>query len=354
MRQVRPLDPLKAKKRQRNLVVVFALIAALVLDDSATPGQQFIGTSLTPYFAAAGICAALGLASWYYYQRMIPKELQKEFKASAQTWSWTTSQLDIPPSLVFAFGVGFLATELVVSPALAFVTILAYLAVGLLAYLRARGKWASPYFVTVVFYSVSTTAAPFGGVLAVHPNYLVQFGVSLYLARSAAYLFFMASFTGLTMSTVYLAASSWRTRLLMNNRLSIMDLEDIQGMATAQLSRVPGVDMTTLDSALSDIPATHEMFREGNFAVTLALGWAVIERILLQLQSGEKPMEAARKLGFWQQSLSDVYIARNKQAHRGYKASSMEALDTLKEIKRLLEFLANRASSGNSAEPSSS
>jgi len=147
------------------------------------------------------------------------------------------------------------------------------------------------------------------------------------------------------MSTVYFAASSWRTRLLMSNRLSIKDLEDIQGMATAELNKVPGVDMTTVDSALSDLPATHKMFREGNFAVTLALGWAVIERILLQLQRGEKPMDAARQLGFWQQSLSDVYNARNKQAHRGYKVSYTEALDTLKEIKRLLEFLANRAGS---------
>jgi len=328
------------RRRQAALVVIFLLIAGSSLDYLVNIGDQGLSVNQFPYLLIAGVSVFAAAFSWYYYQREIPPNLKREFKKSSEQWTGAV-QLDSPPAYIFAIAALFNATTVIASPVVGIATDLVYLAISSFAYMRYKERFSSPYFITVVFSSVATLACTFAGTFAVNPNYLVQFGVPLYPSRSFAFLFFFASETGLCIATTYFAAYSWRTRMLMKNGMDVKSLEDLQGLAMSKVKQNATVDSEAVDQAASDIPRAHGQFRDGNFDVVVSLGWTVLERMVKFVDTDEKPVspiEAAKRVGFWQQSLTDVYRIRNRLAHRGSRATHTDALEVMREIRRFLLF----------------
>jgi len=311
------------RRRQAALVVIFLLIAGSSLDYLVNIGDQGLSVNQFPYLLIAGVSVFAAAFSWYYYQREIPPNLKREFKKSSEQWTGAV-QLDSPPAYIFAIAALFNATTVIASPVVGIATDLVYLAISSFAYMRYKERFSSPYFITVVFSSVATLACTFAGTFAVNPNYLVQFGVPLYPSRSFAFLFFFASETGLCIATTYFAAYSWRTRMLMKNGMDVKSLEDLQGLAMSKVKQNATVDSEAVDQAASDIPRAHGQFRDGNFDVTD--------------EKPVSPIEAAKRVGFWQQSLTDVYRIRNRLAHRGSRATHTDALEVMREIRRFLLF----------------
>jgi hypothetical protein len=220
-----------------------------------------------------------------------------------------------------------------------------YVVASYITFRMTRERVVSAHWIALFAFGASATSVAFSCVallsLELLAGYFSSLGLTTEMSRSISFLFVPWIQLCLVLSTGLLMSHTWRSRILLRNKLGVKDLEDLCGLVL-QLNRAAKW-ADEFKEIFSDVPRLLSAFEQANFATVVGLGWGMADRGLASLVSSKHCIRPrALEIGISPKQFEECYSARTRMAHKGERPTLGDALNLLLLLKRILERLCEK------------